>query len=406
VRRRGLALDDVLLGVGVLLCLCMIGLSTVLNFRMGYRFADTPFDGYIYGGIGAAMDGFKALIPFLMTLAWRRGYRVPGLVGGLMFIVFTAMSFTAELGFASQHRMAKAAQLRVGSDRYSDLRHQLARVEVSLKQLGPQRPSAAIDEERKAILMTKAPESRQTVGDLSSTCTVTRRETREACTRWQTLGIEAATAAQAEMLERQAASIRRSLDSVKEGAGSEVSDPQAAALGRMMGWFQAAFQGDDIQVGLSVLVALVIEVGSGLGLYLVTVTLGHAPDMGKSLPPVKVLEPEPLPSPAEAVSDESSQLELVVEAPAMLTAKKKEPTEVGRYIGRYALERLEPVEGSPVTSTLLYRDYEAWCEANSYVPLLEALFFNEFNVIAKEVGIEIYQSGGNVVYRDVGLKRR
>ena len=77
----------------------------------------------------------------------------------------------------------------------------------------------------------------------------------------------------------------------------------------------------------------------------------------------------------------------------------------GSIFGGYALERLEPSEGSPIASTLLFRDYEAWCREKKYVPVLEALFFKEFNLIAREVGIEIYQSGSNVLYRDVALKQ-
>ena len=100
---------------------------------MGYRFADTELDGWIYGGIGALTDGFKALQPFPMMLSWRKGYRIPAVVGGLIFAVFTAFSFTAEVGFASQHRMAKAASRVTGEDRYKDLRRQLERAEKRSK---------------------------------------------------------------------------------------------------------------------------------------------------------------------------------------------------------------------------------------------------------------------------------
>ena len=203
-KRPALELSDVLTGVGIALCVGMVGLSTILNFRMGYRFADTELDGWIYGGVGALTDGFKALTPFFMMLSWRKGYRIPAVVGGLIFAVFTAFSFTAEVGYASQHRMAKAASRVTGEDRYKDLRRQLERAESGLKQLGPQRASAAIEQARKAILKEQVGESRRTVDEISLGCVLNRKEAREACTRWQTLGIEAATAAQAEALEKQA----------------------------------------------------------------------------------------------------------------------------------------------------------------------------------------------------------
>ncbi len=39
-----------------------------------------------------------------MTVAWRNGYRVAPVVGGIMFAFFTSFSFTAEIGFAAQMR--------------------------------------------------------------------------------------------------------------------------------------------------------------------------------------------------------------------------------------------------------------------------------------------------------------
>lgn len=81
------------------------------------------------------------------------------------------------------------------------------------------------------------------------------------------------------------------------------------------------------------------------------------------------------------------------------------PAEVGRYIARFALDCLEPVEGEAVTSTALYRVYEDWCKQKGYIPLLEALFFVQFNQVADEAGMEIFRTGANVVYRNVGLKR-
>ena len=177
-----------------------------------------------------------------------------------------------------------------------------------------------------------------------------------------------------------------------------------AAINRVATWVSAAFQGDDIQTALSILVALVLEVGSGFGLYMATTPLQTREPREErtfSVPspaPVTLVEAEARP---ELIEDRKTSAMTIAAQPVK---EIEPPVEVGRYIARFALDCLEPVEGEAVTSTALYRVYEDWCKQKGYIPLLEAIFFVQFNQVADEAGMEIFRTGANVVYRNVGLK--
>ena len=401
-RRPAFQPFELLIYLCIGLSLSLIVFSVMLNFRFGYRLAEADGDGWLYGGFAACADAFKGMLPFLMTIAWRNGHRLATVVGGIMFALFTTFSLTAEIGLAAQIRDQGTSLRSVGAERYADLRGEMTRLQTSLAALGTPRPSKAIEEERRAILATPVGEGKRTVDDISLKCQFNRKDTRDQCQHWSTLGVELETARQAETYAASIAGIRQKLDTNTVGAGQK-ADPQVAAINRVATWVSAAFQGDDIQTALSILVALVLEVGSGFGLYMATTPLQTR----------KPLEERTfsVPSPAPVTLVEADEPVLIEDrkTSAMTIAaqpvKEIEPTaEVGRYIARFALDCLKPVEKEAVTSTALYRVYEDWCKQKGYIPLLEAIFFEQFNQVANEAGMEIFRTGANVVYRNVGLK--
>jgi hypothetical protein len=246
------------------------------------------------------------------------------------------------------------------------------------------------------------------VDDISVKCQFNRKETREHCQQWSTLGVELENARKAEEYAASIADIRRQLNTNTVGAGQK-ADPQVAAINRVATWVSAAFQGDDIQTALSILVALVLEVGSGFGLYMATTPLQARKPLEERT--FSVASPAPVTMAAIDEAPEADEPKLIEDrkTSAMTIAAQpvkeiEAPAEVGRYIARFALDCLKPVEGEAVTSTALYRVYEDWCKQKGYIPLLEAIFFDQFNQVANEAEMEIFRTGANVVYRNVGLK--
>jgi hypothetical protein len=175
-----------------------------------------------------------------------------------MFALFTSFSFTAEIGFAAQMRDQLASVRSTGVERYADLRSEMTRLQTALAALGTPRPSKVVEEERRAILASHVGEGRRKVDDISIKCQFNRKETRDQCRQWSNLGIELEPARQAESYAASISEIRQKLDTNTIGAGQK-ADPQVAAINRVATWVSAAFQGDDIQTALSILVALVLD---------------------------------------------------------------------------------------------------------------------------------------------------
>jgi hypothetical protein len=349
----------VLAVLGTLLSLGLICGSIALNFRMAYRSADTVIDAWIYGisiGLG---DALKALMPFVVARALaQRNWLAVG-AGAAFFAIMSVYSFTAAVGFAAQHRLTKSVERLGSAERYHDLRQRYATLAEMRKDLGQPRAPAIIREQRNVLLLTPIP-GKQTIGELSANCTLNRADAQAVCEQWRKLGVELATSLEAERIDGELLSLRDKLDQAPAVESGE--DPQTVALSRLGRWFARTFPQEDIQLGLSLLLALVIELGSGFGLFLAASLRGHTQEEG------------------ERVAGEEAQ-------------------QLGTA-GDYAEARLEPEPGATLTTDMLYQDYMSWCRSTGRVPLRREPFLREFARLAAEVGMRVLGENG---YGDVAV---
>jgi hypothetical protein len=202
-----------------------------------------------------------------------------------------------------------------------------------------------------------------TVGELSASCTRNRADAQQGCEEWRRLGVELATAAEAERLDADLAELRTRLETVP--ATDDPQDPQTAALSRLGLWFQRSVAPEDIQLALSALLALVVETGSGFGLYLVS---GLRQRRG----------------------GEEEQV----------------PSRLAERLGTvadYMLARLEPAQGESLSAQTLYGDYAQWCHDQWLVALTLPPFLAEFTTLAAELGIRSEGHSGATIFYDVRL---
>lgn len=163
----------VVIGIGVSIGLIVV--SAVLNFRVGYRTADTEFDGWVYG-LGAGMaDALKAIAPFVALWGWRNKDNLAVGAATVVFLVFSAYSFSAALGFAAHHRVVKQGEESGAFEKRKDTRAEFDRIDTRLKGLGVQRSEGEIDKSIAAILARPVGERQRTVDQISSKCTLNRR---------------------------------------------------------------------------------------------------------------------------------------------------------------------------------------------------------------------------------------
>jgi hypothetical protein len=118
---------------------------------------------------------------------------------------------------------------------------------------------------------------------------------------------------------------------------------------------------DHVQLMLIIAVALLVELGSSLGLYLAS---GHGA--------AKLSVPEP-------------------KAPSPLLPPEPEPRIVD--VVDFVLDALVPVPGATLSIPELQEAYAGWCNRKGFEPLPAETFTQQFVALAKAVGLPSGKSG-------------
>lgn len=356
---KALVIDGLIL-VGVVGSLGLIAVSAVLNYRFGIRLGgQDEVERQLYGlGFGFA-DIVKALMPFCFALALTKRDWVAAAGAGLFFAVASVSSFYAGIGLAAEHRLANAGSNQSVLDSRKNLQAEQKRLEGRLEAIGHLGTPTEIENAIEAAYAQPYAPKQRTVAVHSDRCRKTMIATREACANIaaQQVTLEQAREAQAgrlRLLEVQAALGK--LDSSVQSA-----DPQLEVIDRVMRWFDAPVGQADIRTGLLLGLGLLLELGSGLGLYTVTTPWRHRERDFK---------------------------------PGMTTLGDA---------AVWADARLQAVRGGRLTANQVFNDYERWCNNHNYVVMREGVFVEQLMAVAHEVGIPMVQSGSNLEFRDVAL---
>jgi hypothetical protein len=247
-----------LLGVlGVIAAGVLLVVSAAMNYRFGYSLGKSPWDGQIYGAASAAADCFKALVPFFFFAAWRNRMWSQAFAAALVWVVVTGYSMTSAVGHAALNRLDTSGQRTVATANYKDLRADSKRAQDQLTWIPAHRPAETVAAELNVV---KA----QRHWLLTKECTeVTGKAAREYCQQFHRLSAELASGQQATKLETRIAEIGTKLAKAAGGVSAigEV-DPQAHVLAKLSG-----VDLETVQTALALFVALLIEIGSGFGMY-------------------------------------------------------------------------------------------------------------------------------------------
>lgn len=345
---------------GIVVSLGLIAVSVSLNFRMGFRSADTELDGKIYGAGAAFGDCLKAIAPFMMSWGARhRDWLAAGSAVAL-FSICTAYSFVSALGFAAEHRANKAGSAQVALDGYGDMRAQKLRLENTLAFYGVQRSAREVEDAIDAKLKERTWSGGRTVGVLSSNCKTDSKSTRAACEAVAKLNVELSAAREVERLNGELRVLQEKL-SAKSPVAPTTADAQVDALVDLVNLLTVVITKDHVGLGLSILLACFIEVGSGVGLFMVT-TPWRAKETRKNI----------------------------------LNSKR-----LG-HVDAYMLARIEPGEGM-LSVKALHDDYVRWCLRSNTVAYSEAEFAKRFGAIANEAGLQITSRGQRDYCRQIRL---
>ncbi|MEZ5842616.1 MAG: hypothetical protein R3D27_02635 [Hyphomicrobiaceae bacterium] len=394
------------LGVlGVLAAGVLLAVSAAMNWRFGYQLGKTEFDGLIYGSASAAADCMKALVPFFFFAAWRNRVWSQAIASALVWVVVTAYSLTSALGHAALNRADTTGQRAVEAQSHKDLRSDLDRLKSQRGWVPQHRPLATVQAELDGV-------AHQRYWSWSNGCTqIKGAQSRAFCDKYTALKSEKGAAEEGLRLDALIAGVQAKLGK-HEGVVHASADPQAAVLAALAGIILPGVKVEHVQTALTVFIALLLEIGSGLGMYIAFSqwrihdrVAPRAPAMASvqtyAAPPLPAIE-----APAEAVVATPAVAVPVAVAKPRIGANdnKSAPARIAgppeSDVERFRNERIETQEGSTVTVSELYEDYCTWCDEQQKEPLALPTFSREF----QEMGIEKAKVAGRVRYMKIAIK--
>jgi hypothetical protein len=270
-------------------------------------------------------------------------------------------------------------------------------------------------------------------------CTaVTGRYNRDFCQKYHALSAEHANGIQAAELSKKIMGVKAQL--VKSGeAGTALTeaDPQAAMLAKIGSLVVAGLKVDDVQMALTIFIALLLEVGSGFGMYvafsqwrlhdaLALPKVASAASVGRAAAamPLSTQARAPIAVPAIAAAEPrveqsvpaiapAAALPASPPAPAALTppavtandntdriAQPQRLMAPESDVERFHKEKVEAEEGATITATELYDNYCSWCEEQDKEPLALPTFSREFGELK---GIKKAKIAGRVRYIGIAV---
>jgi hypothetical protein len=337
-----------ILGVCAALVLCAV--SGVMNYLFMASLGKTPLEGQVLGAASAAADVLKALLPFFIAWSWA-AKRVVAALGALVFVFFAGFSLLSAIGFAADTRVT----LVEGRE---NLAHSLDRVMGSLNTLEARRsglpvhrPAAVLEQEIEAKRQNRRWHATK---DCSN---ATEGESRTFCEEYFRLRAELAAAQEAERLSMEIGSLQVEGAKLRENGAGQDSDPQTSLLSRITGQ-----DPEPVRFALTIAVALLVEIGASLGLFLAS---GH--NLG----------------------------------PALADRIKPTAMPIG-CIEEFCLDALVAAPGLALTLEELLRGYQAWCRRRTSVPMSEEMFSERFSYLAQAIDLPYGQGG----YRGLAINQK
>jgi hypothetical protein len=387
------------LGVlGVLAAGVLLAVSAAMNWRFGYQLGRSELDGQIYGAASAAADCFKALVPFFFFAAIKNRMWSQATASALVWVVVTGYSLTSALGHAALNRFDTTGHRAVETANYKDLRADLKRAQDQLGWIPQHRPSQTVQSDIESVKT-----HRSWTG--SKGCTeVNGKVHRDFCQQYHSLSAELASAQQAVKLEERISEVSTKLMMSSGGTVMSEADPQAAVLAKLAGLFLPNLKVEDVQTALTIFVAILLEIGSGFGMY-VAFSTWRLYDIKVPALPTSAATPTVAAKPTEAEPAAAAPVAGAAQVGAndnKSAAAKSALRHVAPEtdVERFYKERITTADRSNVTATTLYEDYCGWCEEHEKEPLALPTFGREF----AELGVQKVKIAGRVRYNGIALR--
>ncbi len=340
---------------GMLASLLLLGVSAFMNWRFGLSLGRNELDQWIFGATSVGADALKAAAPFYIWAAWRaRRWVVTG-AATLLWSVCSIYAVVSALGFAAVSR-AEVAGVTVGKqDTLAGLKADLTRKEGQRHQLGVQGPV-------RVLALKLDVQHRNWRWSASKDCRdITLKETRTFCDGINLLTEQHAKSEAAEKLDAEIAGLRERIAHLAAVAGQDRGDAQAGLLSQLSG-----ISFSHIQMALTLLAVALVELGSGLGLF---VASRYAELIAQSIEPATPADDEATASMALPAGD----------------------------VAQFVLLQMQELPDAKLDLAMLHGVYRSWCTTTNCEPLSLDVFVDAFHRLGAEVGYDVVHCDGTTV---------
>ena len=241
--------------------LAFIAASGLMNWVFMTSLGKSEFEQQIFGAVSIAVSAFIAFFPTLILWAWReRRFAFVGL-GLPVFLAFVAFSLSSAVGFAAKNRGSMMEDRSLVTARLAGVRREIEEAEAGRKALGAPRPVAVVQEAMRGL-------EHDHKWRWSKECQNAINEAeRSFCKAYADLKVEAARASEFASIEKKIGTLKSQARGYEERGGGREADNQAAVLANLLGW-----QPVMVERGLTLYLAVLVEIGAAFGLYFAT---GH-----------------------------------------------------------------------------------------------------------------------------------
>jgi hypothetical protein len=303
----------------------LVIISVFANFWFGTLLISGQ-ERWLYGAIFGLLDALKTVLIPVAGFALASGALARARTAYFVFALLTVLSFCAEIGLYSIPKSEAVGDAKSHQAAYRDVAAERDGYASQLAGLGQVRSLGAIDADISAKRLDR-------LYDRSKQCTdATATESRGLCQAIERLNAERATATEAKELQGKIDAAAFRLSKLNAADAFKSVDPQAEALAKLTG-----LTPETVRLALAILIAVLIEMGSGLGFWLMS---GEAPVRGPKAAPEDEI------SPTEAAETDG---DCIVE--------------------RWANEAVVRRRGAHVSAKDLRAIFEAWCAERDLEPV-------------------------------------
>lgn len=347
--------------LGIIAALVLCSISAAMNFLFLSSLGKTSVEAGVLGGASAAADLLKALLPFFIAWSWRDRRIIASGAGLFVWMFLSAFSLMSGIGFTADSKSVVAAEGGKKIARTESLQADIDHAHERMRALPVQRPEDSIRSAIKGHTQSRRWQTTKGCADATETAS------RAYCEGYFALQAELASAMAGAELTAKVDRLRRELNlRAMDTHDIGSSQSQVATLNKVSG-----LEGSRIDLVLTLAIALLVELGSSLGLFLASGHGGYAHRYPRN------------------VSKTDRQLHV-----------PEHEQSVGS-LEEFCLEALVPDVGSKIPISDVVMAYNKWCTAMGKRSHPEETTSSAIQRIFNGVGLKIE----NNVVHDIELKK-